>query len=397
MKKRKYLRMACLLLGCALLTGCGEQSKSSQQDNAGEETLSQETVVSGTDAEEDDEMAAALTIADISSMELVSDMKIGWSLGNTLDATGTGLSSEYGWGNPRTTEEMIDAVIAQGFNVIRIPVTWSGHIWGSEGYPIQEEWLDRVQEVVDYAYDKGVYVILNMHHEDFVYPSEELKEQNAEKIAAVWTQIANRFMDYDEHLIFEGLNEPRKVGTSVEWNGGDEEGQRIVNYYARIFVEAVRATGGNNAERHLMVPGYAASLSESALRALELPDDDKIIVSVHAYIPYDFALNTKGSADWNRSTYDIDTLMGLLDELFISKDIPVIIGEFGAMNKDNEEERVAWATYYVTEAGKIGVPCIWWDNNSFNGDGENFGLLNRTTLAFPYPDLVQALIEAAEK
>ncbi|MGN1147051.1 MAG: glycoside hydrolase family 5 protein [Lachnospiraceae bacterium] len=404
--KRKLL--ACMMMISVFLGGCGAdgtagiEETSAVAESTQSEVSGTASVASDTTAEESSRDGEAvpeeLTIADISSMELVSGMKIGWNLGNTLDASGgLGVSSEFSWGNPRTTQEMIDAVLDQGFNVIRIPVTWSGHIWGADGYRIQEEWLDRVQEVVDYAYDRGAYVILNTHHEDYLYPSEEQKEAGAEELAAVWTQIAIRFRDYDERLIFEGMNEPRKIGTSVEWTGGDTEGQEVVNYYAQVFVDAVRATGGNNTLRHLMIPGYAASSSSTALRAIVLPDDDKLIVSVHAYIPYNFALNTAGTATWNEDTKDIDTLMGLLDELFISQGVPVIIGEFGAMNKENEAERVEWATYYVTKAKEIGVPCVWWDNNTFTGEGENFGLLDRTTLEFPYPDLLNALMQAAEK
>lgn len=442
MDKLNKMRMAagllCVMLAGLLLTGCGStgaaqgtsggetgtsggtagaepgtdgSTAGAEQSTDGGTAGAEQSTDSGTNGGESgvDGSAAGteqepkqeeypITMKDISSAELVSGMKIGWNLGNTLDATGgIGIQSETAWGNPRTTEEMIDAVLEQGFNVIRIPVTWTGHVWGTEDYMIQEAWLDRVQQVVDYAYDKGAYVIINMHHEDFLFPSEEKKEAASKELKALWTQIATRFRDYDERLIFEGMNEPRKVGTNVEWNGGDAEGREVVNAYAEVFVEAVRATGGNNTIRHLMIPGYAASSSKEALEAIKLPDDDKLIVSVHAYTPYNFALNKKGTAEWKNDTKDIDYMMTLLDDLFISKGIPVIIGEFGAMNKENEAERVAWATYYVTKAKEIGVPCIWWDNNAFHGDGENFGLLDRANLTFPYPDLTEAIVTAAEK
>ncbi len=336
--------------------------------------------------------AEGLTIADISSVDLVSDMKIGWNLGNTLDATGAfGINSESSWGNPRTKQEMIDAVLDAGFNVIRIPVTWSGHFGAAPDYEIMESWMDRVQEVVDYAYNKGAYVILNMHHEEWTFPSVENEEEASLKLAALWTQIAIRFQDYDERLIFEGLNEPRKIGTAVEWNGGDAEGREVVNRYMQVFVDTVRATGGNNELRHLMVCGYAASSDEASLRGIILPDDDKLIVSVHAYTPYEFALKISGTSEWNRNTWDIDSLMKRLDDIFISQDIPVIIGEFGAMNKDNESERTEWVSYYVDQANEIGIPCIWWDNGAFTGSGENFGLLNRRDLTWPYQDLLEAL------
>lgn len=159
-------------------------------------------------------------------------------------------------------------------------------------------------------------------------------------------------------------------------------------------MDAVRATGGNNTYRHLMISGYAASSSTEALKSIKLPEDDKLIVSVHAYTPYNFALNTTGT-DQFTDTYDIDKLMKDIKEIFIDKGIPVIIGEFGAMSKDNEAERVEWATYYVSEAKKIGVPCLWWDNNAFTGDGETLGLFDRRELSWPYPDLLKALQDAA--
>ncbi len=332
---------------------------------------------------------------DITSMELVSNMKIGWNLGNTLDATGgSGLSSETSWGAPVTTQEMIDEVLAQGFNVIRIPITWQGHIGEGPDYLIDEEWLNRVQEVVDYAYYRGAYVIINMHHEDWHFPSEENKEAASEMLSALWTQIANRFIDYNERLIFVGLNEPRKKGTEWEWNGGDAEGRAVVNHFMQVFVDTVRATGGNNELRHLMICGYAASSSENAMRAIEIPEDDKIIVSVHAYTPYDFALNTAGTSEW-KYTFEIEQLMTTINIIFVNKGIPVIIGEFGALNKNNEQDRATWAKVYLSSAVNAGIPCIWWDNSAFNGSGENFGLIDRKKLIWPYPDLLRALLDNA--
>ena len=335
------------------------------------------------------------TIADIAPVDLVAKMNIGWNLGNTLDAKGgIGIMSELAWGNPKTRQNMIDAVLEAGFNIIRIPVTWEGHFGAAPEYKIHELWLSRVQEVVDYAYEKGAYVILNMHHEDWYFPSEENKEANAEQIAALWTQIATYFQNYNERLIFEGLNEPRKRETAIEWSG-DKEAREVINYWEQAFVDAVRATGGNNALRHLMITGYAASSSRENLEAMVLPEDDKLIVSVHAYTPYNFALNTLGTSSWDvtQDTEEIDRLMENLEELFISKGIPVIIGEFGAVNKDNEEDRTEWARYYVTKAEELGVPCIWWDNNCFVGSGENFGLLDRSALEFRYQDMLNAMMQ----
>ena len=143
-----------------------------------------------------------------------------------------------------------------------------------------------------------------------------------------------------------------------------------------------------------MVCGYAASSSTDALKSIKLPEDDKLIVSVHAYVPYNFALNTTGTSVFE-ATNEIDKLMSDIRQIFVEQGVPVIIGEFGAMNKENEEERVEWATYYVSKAREIGVPCIWWDNNAFAGSGENFGLFNRREMNWPYPDLLKALQDAA--
>lgn len=387
---RKIKSIFVLVLLCIVLPACGG---SATETSKPEGAVTEESQGEESEFQEDEN----LTIADITPMELVADMKVGWSLGNTLDAHGKiGLMSEICWGNPRTTREMIDAVVDQGFNVIRIPVTWVGHVSAPPEYEINEEWMARVKEVVDYAYDRDVYVIINLHHEEWLYPSYENEEKIIQRVTALWKQIAEEFKDYDEHLIFEGLNEPRKIGTNVEWNGGDKEGQEVVNHVLAEFVKVVRESGGNNQLRHLMIPGYGASSSERAIKAIELPEDDKLIVSVHAYIPYDFALNTAGRAQWNNDTKDIDELMELLETKFICKEIPVIIGEFGAMNKENDEDRIAWVKYYISAAKKIGVPCVWWDNNAFTTDGENFGLLDRRTCTFPNEELVEIIISAAQ-
>lgn len=408
MKKRILAGLLCCLLTMGTLAGCGSQQDTGSTGVAGgNENTGSSQVAEGSENKESTEASASeeetvipeveITMKDVSPMDLVKEMKIGWNLGNTLDATSSkiGVNVEMAWGNPKTTQEMIDTVIDQGFNVIRIPVSWGGQMGGAPTYNVLPAWMDRVQEVVDYAYNRGVYVIINIHHEDWHFPSEENKDAAAEQLRALWTTIATRFRDYDEHLIFEGMNEPRKIGTAVEWNAGDQEGRDVVNYLDQVFVDAVRATGGNNTIRNLMVPGYAASSNEEALRGIVLPEDDHLIVSVHAYTPYDFALNKNGRSTWNDDTRDIDRLMEVLDELFLSKGVPVIIGEFGAMNKDNEAERVEWAKYYVSKARDYGVPCVWWDNNAFDGDGENFGLFNRRELTFPYPELLKALLESA--
>lgn len=372
----------------AVLSGC----KGNDNAEAGAETETAATE----EAAVMNEMDTALT-----SLEFTSQIRVGWNLGNTLDATGgSGIYSEKSWGNPETTEEMLLTVKEAGFNAVRIPTTWGNHM--DENHIIDEEWLARVQEVVDYAYNNDLYVILNMHHEEWNYPYEDNKEAATEIMTSAWTQIAERFKGYDERLIFEGMNEPRWVGTDYEWNGGNDEGRSMVNYLNQVFVDAVRATGGNNAQRFLMVCPYAASSSREALEALVLPNDsaDRLIVSVHAYIPYYFALQQNGSSKWlverEACTKDIDELAELLNELFVSKGTAVIVGECGAMNKDNNEEyRAAWAEYYMAEFKQYGIPCFLWDNGAFSS-GETFGLLDRYALTWRYPDLIAAIMRGAD-
>lgn len=335
--------------------------------------------------------------------DIVKEMRMGWNLGNTFDSwrddlkiTDLPYRFETAWGNPETTQELIDAVIDQGFNVIRIPVTWKMHIGEAPEYKIEEQWLQRIKEVVDYAYNKGVYVIINTHHEDWNEPYYDNEEAASAIMRAVWTQIAEVFQNYDEHLIFESQNEPRKIGTSVEWTGGDAEGWEMVNRLNMVFIDTIRNSGGSNPYRMLMIPGYAANCWEG-IKHVEVPEDDKrIIVSVHAYEPYDFALKLLGRSEWNEDTYNIDTIMNQIKTRFLDKNIPVIIGEFAAMSRDNEEERAAWAQYYVSKAREIGVPCIWWDNGLFEGDGELLGLFDRITYECVFPKVLEALQEATQ-
>ena len=335
---------------------------------------------------------------DITSVELVKELKIGWNLGNTLDATGGSLlSTESSWGNPLTTKAMIDAVKKAGFNTIRLPITWEKHLGPAPDFIIHDAWLNRVQEIVDYAIDNDMYVIINAHHEEWYYPSYDNLDSAKTELTKLWEQVANCFQNYNEHLIFEGMNEPRLKGTKLEWTGGDAESHDVINQLNAAFVQTIRHAGGNNPLRHLMIPTYAASTLPNVLADFTVPDDDKVIVSIHSYTPYNFALNLQGTSKWSADstsdTSDIDNLMNTLKANFISKGIPVILGEFGAGDKKNLPDRVAWVQYYIKAATKIGVPCIWWDNGAFKGTGESFGLLNRRTLSWEFPEIVDAMMK----
>lgn len=356
--------------------------------------------------------------------DFVRNMKIGWNLGNTLDASSDRnkedeLAYESDWCGIVTTKEMVDAIKDAGFRTMRIPVSWHNHVSQDSSYTISEVWMNRVQEVVDYAINNDMYVIINIHHDnstDYMYPSQEYLEQSKAYVTSIWTQVAERFADYDEHLIMEGLNEPRLVGTNNEWwldfnNQQCVEAVQCINELNQVFVDAVRASGGYNKERYLLVPGYAASLQGATNEHFVLPRDiednsNKIMVEVHAYIPYHFALEAasesgstdRWSADNASDTAEIDGMMDTLYERYVQKGIGVVIDEFGARDKGgNIEARTEFAAYYVEAARKRGITCCWWDNNAFSGSGENFGIFRRRVCKFLYPELVEGMMKACEQ
>lgn len=375
-----------------------------EQANEQTNEVTEEEISEEVKEQDADEKASALQqeIRDISSVDLVKEIKIGWNLGNTMDATGgSGIGSEVSWGNPYTTKELIDAIKAAGFNTLRVPTTWEKHLGPAPDYTIDALWLNRVQEIVDYGIANEMFVILNMHHEEWHFPSYDNADQAKEILTRVWKQIADRFENYNEYLIFEGLNEPRQKGTKDEWNGGNQEGWDVVNQFNAAFVETIRNSGGNNPLRHLMIPPYGANAGKRAWSNFTIPEDNKIIVSIHAYTPYNFALNKTGTAEWSSTnkgdTNEIDNLMSSIYDYFVSKNIPVIIGEFGSMNKDdNVAARADWSEYYISKAAEKGIPCIWWDNGAFQGSGELFGLIDRYSLAWKYPEVVDALMKGLE-
>ena len=356
------------------------------------------------------QVASAAEMNGNTATELVSFIGTGWNLGNTLDAIGGGnsLSSETSWGNPKTTKAMIDAVKAQGFSAVRVPVSWGNHTTG-DNFTIDSKWLARVKEVVDYCIDNDMYVILNIHHDtstQYYYPSSEYKERSVKFVTSIWTQVAKYFKDYDQKLIFETLNEPRLAGTGDEWwfdvnnpNNAVRDSISAINALNQTAVDAIRAAGDKNTDRCIMVPGYDASIDGCTTSTFKLPDDstpNRLIVSVHAYTPYNFALNANGTAEFtNDLKNEVDYLYSTIKSHFIDKGVPAIIGETSASNKNNAAERVKWAQYYMGKSAEYGVPCMLWDNNAFNGSdkGECHGHLNRSTLGWYDKAFVDAVIK----
>ncbi len=343
------------------------------------------------------ETASAEEVNKMTSAEIVADIKVGWNLGNTLESYDTYDSdTETGWGNPKTTQAMIDAVQDAGFNAVRIPVTWGEHM--SEDGTIEAAWMARVKEVVDYAMNNGMYVILNVHHDDYLWLTPTYSEQAAveKKLVRIWEQICAIFKDYDHHLIFEGMNEPRIIGSATEWSGGTPEEHDVINQLFQKFVDTVRATGGLNADRTLIVSSHAQSITETAVNAVKVPDDDHIIVSIHSYAPWDFCgpENTRSTWESDADKAELDKNFQFLADTFISKGVPVIIDEFGAINKNgNTADRAAYYEYYICSAKQHGIKCFVWDNGEAE---EEFTLLNRKDCTWEYPSIINGIMRGAE-
>ncbi|TBN05456.1 glycoside hydrolase family 5 protein [Hyunsoonleella flava] len=330
----------------------------------------------------------------ISSFDIVSEMKIGWNLGNSLDAEGP---TETHWGNPVTTKAMIDAVANRGFKTIRIPVTWRFHQGASPDYTVSKAWFDRVEEVVNYARANNMYVILNTHHEDtWIIPTYAKADEVKNRLSKLWTQIATRFQNYSDYLIFETLNEPRYENTPQEWTGGTAEGRDVVNQYHQVSLDAIRATGGNNSLRHIMISTYAASTLPAAINALKIPNnDDRAIVSLHSYFPFPFTLagtDTTWGTDSDKQA--LDNEMDKIKAKFIDNGIPVVLGEWSSGNLNNLSDRVTHASYYANAAAQRGMPSVWWDNGKIGVSNDDLGIFNRRNITWAFDDIADVIIKA---
>ncbi len=353
-------------------------------------------------------LAVTASAADCESAEqAVKNINVGWNLGNTFDCVGDWISGgpsayETAWGNPVVNEQLIAGVKAAGFNTIRLPVTWDAHI--DDNGNIDKEWLDRVQEVVDYIIDAELYCVLNVHHDGgsdgWLVASDECLASKGKRFEGLWKNIAERFKDYDEKLIFESFNEVLDANDS--WTTSKtSEGYAAVNKLNQMFVDAVRATGGSNATRNLMVQSYSAGCADATLRNLELPEDKAdghLIVQVHNYDPQGF---TWTDATWTTMTDQwgsdnqldtIEYLFEVLGDYSEQYDVPFVVGEFGAQSKNNDKERAEYAAFFVSEGAKAGVKCFWWDN----GVANEYRIFDRNTGAATAPEVVKALVDNAE-
>ena len=349
---------------------------------------------------------ATVVIPQTQAVQFVRELKIGWNLGGALDACLPevyGLDTETCWEEPRTTPEMFRLVKEAGYPTVRIPVTWGNHMGPGPDYIIEPAWMDRVQEVVDYAYDIGLYVILNTHNEDRYWhiPDRAHEEAVSAQMAALWAQAAARFKDYDERLLFESMNEPRVPGSLLEWAGGGFSNRRILNRLGEEFVRLVRASGGNNGSRYLVIPTHAAARDWVARKGMRVPEDERVIVSIHAYYPRGFSGTDFEARTWgSKADYrNLERMLYGIYRDFVRRGVPVLLGEFGAVNKHNLEDRLAYTDFYVRTARKFGMTCCWWDGGKLDGEEENgyyYGLLDRRELRWGFPALVEAMIGAAQ-
>jgi endoglucanase len=326
-------------------------------------------------------IAADATGMNSTAVQLAAKMKLGWNIGNTLEATG----SETAWGNPKVTKALIDLVKANGFNAIRIPCAWNQYANATTAQ-INATWLARVKEVVQYCVDNDMYVIVNIHWDGGWLEknvTEAKKEENNAKQKAFWEQIATNLRGFDEHLLFASANEP-DVKDAAE--------MAVLKSYHQTFIDAVRSTGGKNAYRNLIVQGPSTDIEKTNQLMTTLPTDsavNRLMAEVHFY-PYQFTLMTE-DADWGKMFYywgagnhsttdtsrnatwgeeaDVDKFFLMMKTQFVDKGIPVILGEFGAIKRNltgdaltlHLKSRADFLKYVVKQSRVNGMVPFYWD------------------------------------
>lgn len=335
------------------------------------------------------------------SVEFAQSIGIGWNLGNTFDACEkqstekADLEAETMWGNPETAKELIEFVKECGFDSIRIPVTWSQHLGDAPDYTIDPLWLDRVNEVVDWALELDMKVIINTHHEDafWLITDEEHRETSKEILCKIWAQLCGRFKEYGENLIFETMNEPRVFGAEDEWQG-NAESRAVVNYLNLSVLETIRKSGGNNSERYVLIPTYAASGLKQNIDTLCLPYDDRVIVSVHYYYKTAHESEFPDNEDqWNIfEKISLYNTFRLMFRRYVAKGYGVCLSEFGWSDRDNPDNLATNARFYVELAEKFGFSVLVWDNGITDGDDiHSFGIIDRKELKVVYPEYLNAI------
>lgn len=332
-----------------------------------------------------------------SGFDIAAEMGAGWNLGNTMDATGntsSALADETAWRNPVTTKANLDALKKAGFSTLRLPVSWDDHVSGT-ARTIDAAWMDRVEQIANYALANNMVVILNIHHNNgWEMPTIANEAAAKDGLVKLWTQIAARFNKYEYRVIFEVMNEPRVTVAGADDWVGKQEYYEVLNRLNAAALATIRASGGNNAHRLVMLPTYAAAPGEQQLSAFVLPNDKMVALSTHAYSPYEFALNQKGTAVFTGQA-EFDALFARLGSRFIQKGVPVIMGEWASTDKNNAAERVKHAQYFVRGARTAGIPTVWWDNGNMNWSAsanDIMGIFDRKANRVARQDIVDAIM-----
>lgn len=361
---------------------------------------------------------------DLNQSQIVEAMGPGWNLGNQLESVTDNVPEETNWGNPVITEKLIQSVKAAGFKSIRIPVSYFAKIDDDKDYTIDSKWLDRVQEVVNYCIKNDLYAVINIHGDGYntidgswLLCNGKNQTEIKKKYKKVWKQIAERFKNYDEHLLFESMNEEFD-GSYSEPN---KEYYQNINDYNQIFVDTVRKTGDNNTKRWLIIPGWNTNIDYTAGDyGFKLPTDQyrdksidkeeqRIMISVHYYSPWDFCGGENGViTQWGNEADDpsktsttcdetyMKNQLNLMKTTFADKGYPVFIGEYGSIDKtsydsENKYYRAYFARKLCQLSRKNGCIPMYWDNG-YNGV-HGFGLFDRTTCEVTQPVIIDAIME----
>ena len=346
---------------------------------------------------------ATASMRDLTSLQMSKLMGSGWNLGNSLEAIG----GETAWGNPATTQALMSSVKAAGFKTVRIPVAWKQYADADD--KIGAAWMARVAEVVGYAQKAGLYVMINIHWDGgWMKPTYANQVAVNARITRFWTQIATQFKNADDTLLFAGTNEVMVEG---DYGTPTAEYVAVQNSFNQAFVTAVRATGGNNTKRHLVVQGFNTNIDHTVNFAV-MPTDttaDRLMMEIHYYDPYNFTLNADSklwqwgagadaalSEAWANEAH-ADAQFQKMKAKFVDRGIPVILGEFGAIRRTeyagSERYRLAWDRSIARSAWTHGVVPVYWDAGAALSN-HSMGLFDRATGAQVYPEIIQALVGA---
>lgn len=340
------------------------------------------------------------------SKELSLLMGKGWNLGNGLDSTLNGKVGETLWGNPTINKSLLELVHNSGFDTVRIPISFMDKIGSKEnGYNINKKWLNRIKEVVDYAIELGMFVIIDIQHDgnldiegnwiDISINDDIKRKEMLNKFSSIWKQLATLFANYDQHLIFEGFNELMIRGNYESASSIAYENINLIN---QTFVDTIRSVGGNS-DRCLIISGYNANIDLTINNLFKKPKDvvdDRLMLSVHYYDPFDFVLkNSDDVLKWGTDEEKeyMEKSFKKISQFAKKFNMPVIIGEYGAVDKNNLDSRILYVNTLNKYASKYDLVTIYWDNGL--AKRYEFALFDRNTNTI-FPDmekLINAIID----